>query len=469
MTFLRGRRVASACVMAAALAALAPSAASAASAKKAPKGSVCDGADITGQGAAIAVGAQTLFTTQFSSVSDANPYACGGTQGEKGTPTVGYFSTSSGKGLASWGSGGSLVNDGPPATDGFSPSNAFLTTEEAPNTGQATDIEQQESSPGSVTNTVLSIPVALESINVIVNLPAGCTATSTADPGRLVLDNVTLEKIFNGTTTEWSQIKDNGDALSGASCNANTEITRVVRPESAGTTHILKQYLNLINDSALTTASGSETWAELSEGTLNTVWPTGSTPIISSATTGDNAEIKEVVATPSSIGYASLSDLRLNSSFVPPSGGAGEATFWVPIQDNGTVIKKEKYADPASNGELAAKATANCADTKFTNGKGTKFPPATVALPWDSVTTATKQKNYSLCGIVFDVALGKYSAFPATTAGEEQTVQDFVNYSLSTATGGGQTLLNGNDYEELPAKLVKESTSATEGVGLIGF
>jgi ABC-type phosphate transport system substrate-binding protein len=467
MTFLRGRRAASACVAVAAVTALV--APSAASAKGGPKGSVCSGVSITGQGAAVAVGAQTLFDTQFSSVSNANPFACSGSQGTKGTPTVGYFSTSSGKGLASWGSGGSLVNDGPPATDGFSASNAFLATEEAPNSSQATNIEAQESTPGSVTNTVLSIPVALESINVIVNLPAGCTATSTADPGRLVLNNVTLESIFNGTITEWSQIKDDGDALSGGSCNPNAEITRVVRPDSSGATHILKQYLNLINGNALTTPSGSETWAELSEGTLNTVWPTGSTPIVSSASTGDNAEIKEVVATPSSIGYGSLSDVRLNSSFVPATGGAGTATFWVPIQDNGVSTKNAKYADPASNGEVAAKATANCGDTKFTNGKGTKFPPATVALPWDSVTTATKQKNYTLCGLAFDVVLGKYSAFPATTAGEEQTVSDYVNFSLSTATGGGQTLLNSNDYEALPAKIVKEATSATEGVGLIGF
>jgi ABC-type phosphate transport system substrate-binding protein len=466
MTFLRGRRVASACMAAAALAAFAPSVASA---KKAPKGSVCDGASITGQGAAVAVGAQTLWTTQFSSVSNTNAYACSGSQGDKGTPTVGYYSTSSGKGLASWGSGGSLVNDGPPASDGFSPTNAYLATEEAPNASQASNIEAQESTPGSVTNTVLSIPTAVESINVIVNLPAGCTATSTSNPGRLVLDNVTLEKIFDGSITEWSEIKDNGDALSGASCNANTEITRVVRPDSAGTTHILKQYLNLINGNPLTTSSGSETWAELSEGSLNTVWPTGSTPIISSASTGDNAEIKEVAATPSSIGYGSLSDVRLITSFVPPSGGAGTAAFWVPIQDNGINQKKEKYADPASNGDVDAKATANCALTKFTNGKGTKFPPASVADQWDSVTTETKEKNYPLCGIVFDVAFGKYSAFPSATAGEAQTVQDYVNYSLSTATGGGQTLLNSNDYEELPSKLLKESTSATAGVGLIGF
>jgi ABC-type phosphate transport system substrate-binding protein len=438
-----------------AVALVAPNAASAA--KKA-KGSVCSGVNITGQGASVAVNAETAWLTAFSSNADSNAWACSGSQGTKGTPTVAYISTNSGKGLDSWGAEGSLVAD-PPGNDGFAANNAFLGTEEAPSAGQATDIENQETSPGSVKETVLSIPVAVEAINVLVHLPAGCTGTSTADPGRLVLDNVTLEKIFKGELTEWSQIKDDGDTVSGGSCNPNTEITRVVRPDSGGSTHIFKQYLGLIDSSPLTTKSGSETWVELSEGSLNTVWPTGTTPIISSKKTGDNAEISEVAETASSIGYGSLSDARLNTSFVPSGGGAGTATFWAPIQNTGVKQSKEKYADPATNGDVAAKASANCADTKFTNGKGTKFPPKSVADAWDSVTTETKQKNYPICGLVFTVALGKYSAFPGTSAGEAQTVQDYVNYDLATATGGGQTLLDGIDYEALPSKLVKESVA----------
>jgi hypothetical protein len=463
MKFLRGRRIASACVVAAAATALlAPGAASAAKSK----GSVCSGVNITGQGAAVATLAEAQWTAQFSSVSNTNPNACSGTQGTKGTPTVGYFTTSSGKGLASWGSGGSLVNDGPPASDGFSATNAFLATEEAPNAAQTTNIQNQETIPGSVTGTVLSFPSAQEAITPIVNLPAGCTGSSTFDPGRLVLDNVTLEGIFNGTITQWSQIKDNGDKLSGGSCNPASTITRVVRPDSAGATHVLKQYLGLINGNPLSTPSGSETWVELSEGSLNTVWPTGSTPIVSSSKTGDNAEIAQVVATPGSIGYASLANARVNSAFVPGTGGPGTATFWPPVQNNGVVTTKEKYADPSSNGEVAAKATANCAKTKYTNGKGTKFPPANVSLQWDSVTTATKEKNYPICGIVYTEALGKYSAFPAATAGEVQTVQDYVSFVLSTATGGGQTLLNANDYEALPSALDKE---AVKDLSFIGF
>ncbi len=454
MRFLRGRRAASVCGVAVAIMAVAPGAASA---KTKGSPTQCSGVNITGQGAAVETNAQSLWTTQFSSVSNTNPAACSGTQGTKGTPTVSYITTSSGKGLNAWGAGGSLVPD-PPGAAGFATNNAFLGTEEAPNATQITNIEGQETSPGSVTKAVLSFPAAQETIPPIVNLPTGCTASSTFDKGRLVLNNTTLEKIFNGTITEWSQITEGGDTLSGSGCNPNTTITRVVRLDQAGTTHVLKEYLNLINSSPLSTSSGSFTWNELSEGSLNTVWPTGSTPIISSSKTGDNAEIAEVAATPSSIGYASLSDVRLSSAFVPaPSGtgGPGTATFWPPIQNNGTTAKG-KYADPASNGEVDAKGTANCAKTKYTNGKGTKFPPASVNEAWDTVTTSTKEKNYPICGIAYIEALGKYSAFPGATAGEAQSVQDYINFTLSTATGGGQTLLNGADYEALPSKIVKE-------------
>jgi ABC-type phosphate transport system substrate-binding protein len=457
MRLLRGQRVASACVLASALALMAPGVASA---KKSKTITQCSGVSVSGQGASGEVVEQGLWTAQFSSTSNTNPAACSGTQGTKGTPTVTYISTSSGKGLNSWGAGGSLVSD-PPGFDGFGTDNAFIGTEEAPNPSQITAIENQETTPGSVTDTVLSFPAAQEAVTPIVNLPTGCTGSSTFDSGRIVLDNVDLEKIFDGTITNWSQITEDGDKLSGASCNPSTEITRVVRPDQSGVTHVIKRYLALINSGSFTTSSGTETWDELSEGSLNIVWPTGSTPIVSSSSTGDGAEIAKVAATPSSIGYAVLGDARNNAAFIPaPSGtgGPGTATFWPPVQDDGVITtSKAKYADPASNGEVDAKGPANCADTKYTNGvTSAKFPPKNVDEPWDAVTTATKEKAYSICAIAFIDALGKYSAFPGSATGEAQTVQDYINYVVSTATGGGQTLLDNNDFEALPSKLLKE-------------
>ena len=59
MRFLRGKRVASACVLASALALVAPGVASA---KKSKTITQCSGVSISGQGAAVAANAETLWT-----------------------------------------------------------------------------------------------------------------------------------------------------------------------------------------------------------------------------------------------------------------------------------------------------------------------------------------------------------------------------------------------------------------------
>jgi hypothetical protein len=472
MRFLRhGGRAASACVVAAAVTALvAPGVASASvtPAAKKTKGSVCVGdVGITGNGAAVELNEQDAWLGQFNSATNANPFSC------KGVATVGYIKTSSGEGLDSWGAGGSLVVP-TGANDGFAADNAFIGTEEAPDAEQTVNIENQESTPGSVTKVVLNVPAAQEAINVIVNLPTGCTATSTSNPGRLVLDNVTLQALFAGTITSWTSITDGGDTFTGT---CSTPIQRVVRDDPAGTTNILKKYLDLISASpaGIPAPYTGETWAEIAAGSPNTVWPApagGSAIIQGSGTKKDSGEINTVAATPSSIGYGSLTDVRTTAAFVPSpagTGGAGTAKFWVPIQDNGVKPKNAKYADPAVSGEIDSNPStngANCAKTKYTNGpENVKFPPTFLYDDWSPVTTATKEKNYPLCGFTYILALSDYQAFPGGTAAEAQTVQDYANYVLSTATEGGQTLLEALDYEPLPKALDKEAVTGIAGIG----
>lgn len=415
----------------------------------------CSGANITGQGASIMkVAYGSVFGPDFN--TSANAKACDGSQGTKGKPEVKYTSSSSGAGLESWGVGGKAGS--------FAPTNAFVLTEEPPNTGEKGEIEANESTPGSAPESLLTIPVLQESIAIIVHLPAGCTATSTAFPGRLVIGNETLQKIFLGTITTWNQITDGGDVLTGAGCTS--AITRVVREDSAGTTHILKKYLDLINSTAFPTEDATtETWAELSEGPGNIVWPAAA-DVVRPASKGDAAEVSKVAEVAGSIGYASLSDARANTSFVPPLGGKEEATFWAPIQNNGTTTKKQTFEDPSTDADTTPPAGANCAKEKYTNGKGVKFPPSSTKDSWSAVTTETKEKNYPLCGIAYELALTKYSAYPLTSAAEELTVANFLSFALETKTGGGQLLIAEHDYEALPKSLDKESVS---GVALIGF
>jgi ABC-type phosphate transport system substrate-binding protein len=424
-------------------------------AKSGPPSTQCSGANIIGQGASVMkIAYQNVFSPDFN--TSANAAACSGTQGTGGKPTATYTSTSSGLGLESWGVGGK------PAS--FGPTNAFVVTEEPPSETAKAEIEANESPAGSAADSLLTIPVLQESIAVLVHLPANCAATSTTFPGRLVIGNETLQKIFLGTVNNWTEIKDGGDQLTGTGCSA--PITRVVRLDPAGSTHILKKYLNLINETAFPTEdSTTQTWNEVSEGTGNIVWPAAAA-VVRPAKTGDAAEVAKVAETAGSIGYASLANARANSAFVPPAGGKEEPTFWAPIQNDGISTTKQTFEDPSTDAETATTATANCAKEKFTNGKGSKFPPSSTQDSWAPVTTETKEKNYTLCGIAYELSLTKFSAYPSTTSGEELTVSNFLNFLLETKTGGGQLLIENHDYEALPKKIDKESLA---GVKLIAF
>jgi ABC-type phosphate transport system substrate-binding protein len=419
----------------------------------------CSGANITGQGAAVLkIAEQNVWGPGFH--TSANPAACDGSQGSKGEPTVNYTSTSSGVGLDSWGVAKGVAS--------FAPTNAFIGTEEPPSPADKAEIEANETT--KVANSLQTIPVAQESIVVIVHLPTGCTASNTIKkdpwPGRLVLNNTTLQKIWLGEITKWSQITDSGDSLSGAGCEPNTPITPVVRLDSAGSTHILKKYLELINSTGFETESATTaTWGELAEGAGNTVWPKAA-GVVRPAKTGDSAEVSKVAETPGSIGYAGLADTRANSAFVPAAGGPGTSTFWVPLENNGTTTAKPKYADPSTDEESATTANANCASTSYTNGKGQKFPPKATDDAWNEVTTSTKEKKYPLCGITYELALSKYSAYPGTSEGEATTVNNYLLFELETEANGGQQLIVGHDYEPIPTKLIKE---ARAGAALVTF
>jgi len=446
MRRFNARRAISACALSSAMVA-ALAAPGAASAKEVPPN--CTGSTIIAAGSTLQKLAQkSIWEPDFN--TSKNAQACSGAL----QPKVSYESIGSGKGLEDWGFNGHAFEAGKVA---------IVATDEPVNEAEKAEIEANEKT--SVPNSIQSIPVLQAAVAVIVHLPANCTATSTAAPGRLVLDNVTLEAIWKGEINNWSEIKDDGDAVSGAGCVATTPITRLVRLDQSGTTHILKKYLNLIySEPQATEAHGTQTWNQLSEGELNQVWPTA-THAKAALKEGGGALVSEVAAVESSIGYASLADARSNGGF-SKTGGPGTGKFWVEVQNNGTATKKPKFADPATNGDEEKLANSNCALTKYTNGKGTKFPPASTADTWNEVTTETKEKNYPLCGITYDMTFSKYSAYPGTTEGEEITAKQFLTFVLQTGAEGGQQLILNNDYEPLPSKLIKE---AVKGAAATGF
>ncbi len=419
---------------------------------------LCSGKSITGQGSSLQQLAQdSVWDPGFD--TSGNKDACNGTQGSKATPSIAYSSTGSGAGLESWG-----VNKGKAS---YAASNAFIGTDEPPNLAEKEEIEAHETIKGAAPNSLQTIPVLQAAIALIVHLPANCTATSTAAPGRLVLDNVTLENIWKGAITKWSEIKEDGDELKGASCNSNTEITRVARLDRSGTTHIFKKYLNQINETAFEAENGAHrSWNEIAEGAENTMWPKA-TRVVRPSSGGGGALVTKVAETPSSIGYANLADARANNGFSKSGlGGVGTAKFWVELQNNGTTTTKPKLEDPSTNFDVEATADANCGSTTYTDGPGNpKFPPPSTSDPWNEVTTNTKEDNYPLCGLTYVLALSKYSAYSGTSDGEANTARGFLQFVTETGAEGGQPLILNHDYEADTAKVDKEAKEGAKAVG----
>jgi ABC-type phosphate transport system substrate-binding protein len=310
----------------------------------------------------------------------------------------------------------------------------------------------------TIPESLVTIPVAESALAIIANLPEGCTATSKADAGRLVLDNVTLEKVFRGTIKKWSEITDDEDTLSGPGCNATSTIKPVVRSDRAGTTRILKKYLGLINSA----------WEPIAEGPENTTWPATVEVTRAAAPTvfqTSDPDASKVLETPGSIGYAALSSVRF-SQFVPAEGGPGTQRFWVPIQRNGLSTENPKYSDPSTNGESATAANSNCTDTKYTNGLN-PFPPRNVLEPWSEVTSATTQRKYPLCDLTYILAFQNYSAYSGATKESATTANNYINYIVNGKAKGGQDEIAGHDYLALPKGVLVEE--AQKGATLIAF
>lgn len=447
MTSVLVRRLLSACALSAAAAALAAPGAANASLLGKP----CSGANIVGRGSSLQkIAQQEVWDPAFN--TSGNIKACNGTQGSLGIPTVTYEAVGSGAGMEAWGLNAHAFE---------AEKVAFVGTDAPPNAAQREEIQSHSTNPAI--NTLQTIPVLQTAVTNVVHLPAHCKATSTAAPGRLALDNVTLEKIWRGVITKWNEITENGDKLlnSGGTCNTAAEITRVVRFDESGTTAIFKKYLGLINTEK--NIIGEMGWTELSTGKpFNQEWPG---TVVRPTTKGGAALLTKVAETESSIGYADLADARHNGSFTPTIGGGGKAMFWVKIQNNGLAQEAETYADPASNGNAAAVANANCAATEYTNGE-VPFPPASTLELWNEVTTRTTEPHYPICGLTYDLTFTEYAKYPGTTLGEATSVNNFIQFALN-GTGeagkeGGAFLIKNHDYLGLPSSIATIAKKGAE-------
>jgi ABC-type phosphate transport system substrate-binding protein len=421
----------------------------------------CEGANVEAQGASTQkLAHQTVWGPTFN--TSANKTACNGSQGSKGKPTVKYNSTGSGAGLKAFGAEG--------ATPDYK-DNAFVGTDEAPNSAQKTEIESHAS--GAEAKSLETIPVEQVAIAIVVHLPDGCKAENesgvSAYKGRLALNDKTIESIYRGTINKWSEIKDAGDKLTctGGKAEEESEIKRIVRLDHSGTSHIFKTFMAAVNKTPFTAEAyptncptslpeESKTWAETAEGCENQRWPVAAKVIHASAE-GGGAVGKEVEKTASSISYLNLADARANGSFTPGVGGKWTAKFWAVVQNK--TAEPFTYADPSSNKDVAKLANANCSKTVYTDGKS-EFPPASTRELWDQAQAALNQVKYPLCGLTYDLALRQYSKYGGgteTSLGEATTVENYLFYAITTSKEGGSAFLKNHDYEKLPTNVKKLS------------
>ncbi len=476
MKSFSARRLIPACALTAACVAAAagPSVASAATTCK-------EGADVHGKGASFQKSIQLkIWNPGFNTSADSA--ACSGTQGEKGKPKVTYTSTGSGPGLESWG-----VQTKPGGEIWFGKNNAYVESDDPPSKKQGEEIESHTEGAK-----LLTIPVVQGAIAIVVHLPKGCLGVEGGPtPGVIAIKQKTLEQVFEGKKTKWSQILNKAKMKEATkkSCEKTGAIKRVVRKEGSGTTAGFKKWLGVVNKQKPVMESG-KTWTQEAQEANNIEWPKQKEdPTIPGEGGGGIATV--VATTEGTIGYTDLASARGKAAFIPSTeenpakekgtGGPGSPTFWLNVEN-----EKGSYANPASNLEVGPAGHANCEGTVYTNGGGkVVFPPPGTEEFWSEVTESLTQKHYEPCILTYGLALTKFKGAskgvvpskeeeekgePAEPSEESvNTVIDYFQYMLSP---GGQTEATAGDYLALPtnadpAKNVLKI--AQEGVAKIAY
>ena len=489
MTSRSARRLA--VCLASAMALVAFAAPGTALAKKGPetdRGEQCSGENIVGRGSTFQNPAPLHWVPAFNTFG--GKYACNGTRGSKGTPKAEYRNTEK----ADRGSGSCLKAFGAEKAE---PNKTydFCGTDEAPNAKQKEEIESHKT--GGEGESLLTVPVLQGAVAAIIHLPEGCLAKATGvnvngkstSLGRLVLDNNTLEGIYRGTINTWNQVLEH-ESKDSITCEneaaKNDEISRVVRLDHSGTTHIFKAYLSLVNTGKIpmeaypaeiggsNTGCGGElpeaeeAWSETAEACQNQRWPTAA-KVVRPAEAGNPGVVNEVNAKASSIGYADLAVAREFHFFSEAAAGGGEeklgkgeqhAKFWAPIQNSSA--PETTYQDPSGKGDNASVSTSNCKNTKYIESGEKEFPPPTIRSLWNQAKAALVEEHYPLCGLTYDLAFREYKPY-GYTKGVATTVHDYLLFSVSGSNGG--KVMKKQDYESLPKAVIKEAEAGLAEIG----
>ncbi|HEV7943649.1 MAG TPA: hypothetical protein VGP17_12720 [Solirubrobacteraceae bacterium] len=317
------------------------------------------------------------------------------------TAKITYTATSSGKGLAEYGSETGKLNL-KEAGNGKEEEDSFIGTDvgpEGPSTTAGTQIANMDEAGENTTtkekNSVVAIPIAKSAISVIASLPVGCTLEKETEQPR-VLTNDALADEWDQDALKATEVFSN--LKKEAACEKTLELN--ARESASGTTAGFKRYLNLIltsiygsfTNTAVKSESASE-WPELSNKK-----ETGN------KTGGELAE--KVMKTPGSTGYADLADaIKTGFKTTPVSlETAGKEKYWTIIAKVPNGGEPETAGGPVSP-EASSGGGSNCELAKFETpseiGPNVDWSKAV-----ETNATAGEAGVYPICTLTFDVVWG---------------------------------------------------------------
>ena len=482
----------------------------------------CQGDAIIARGASFASNAHNqVFVPAFGG----NFCAAAG-----GAPTVTYEGTGSGSGRRVMGARttGAPEGDNTSGAAGRSYAPRLAGTDEPLSANDQANINKGSEAVGDE-GVIRTIPIALGSVAIPVNLPDGCVITqqadgsaltgpqqaqlsdpATANTRRLQFTRTQLEQIFNGGTEidTWGELVawiNDGNTTSGEATDtrcSNFPIVRIRRLDDSGTTYALKDYLSKVNPgrgwlTAFNTPD-TRTWpndnrvtsfdynndgdstdtipscAAQFGATPTTTCTEASVPLLQTtevaapAGNGNGSIVNKVNDFDGSIGYGDLATIRQNRSFAfERQPNATDDKYWTKIQTKNLTGFADPQQFPAGIAPNGPRGSA-CNTAVLSNLPGGNDPTTG---NWSQVSAAdSTAAGYGICTPTYALAWDDYATPYATQpsfslAGEERKARTVKDY-LENIVGPGQDSLVAFDYATLSS-----STKALSAAGIakIGF
>jgi ABC-type phosphate transport system substrate-binding protein len=293
---------------------------------------------------------------------------------------------------------------------------------------------------------VMSFPIAGSSVTLPIDLTAAnCGGTA---PVSVNFNAKEISRILGGDAATWSDPELVANNASLAKCTE--KIVRVVRPDSSGTTEILKAYLvRAENERTGQLCAEGKKWNAYTK--TNTEWPGKQKPteegtcssIVTGASSGAAEEIKKVKETPNGVGFADLADATGQGLLLPNVQNATGTAFVAPnVQKTANCTFGVVSLPGVSSSDAVG---LNSEDNWGTNNEVNGNPNHQ-----NATDLGTK---YPICGITFDLVYTGLDngAVPnpisRLSPDQRRTLFSYFTFVLSSAA---QDKLSSLNYTPLP-------------------